>query len=69
MMKVGTGTSTQRHYAMKQGTNPKVVQEPLGHSNISMTLDVYSHVIPGMQESAVLHFEKSISGFSEAQSV
>ena len=54
---------------MKQGTNPKVLQERLGHCKRSMTLDVYSHVIPGMQESAVLHFEKSISGFSEAQSV
>ncbi len=54
---------------MKQGTNPKVLQERLRHYNRSMTLDVYSHVIPGMQESAVLHFEKSISGFSESQSV
>jgi len=34
------------------GTHPKVVQEKLGHANISMTLDLYSHVVPGMQESA-----------------
>ena len=51
---------------MKQGTNPKVVQEPLDHSNISMTLDVYSRVVPAVQESAVVHFDKSISGFGEA---
>jgi integrase len=32
------------------GTHPKVVQEILGHSQISMTLDVYSHMLPSMQE-------------------
>jgi len=37
---------------MKQGTNPKVVQEQLGHSSISVNLDVYSHLIPRMQELA-----------------
>lgn len=35
------------------GINVKVVQEMLGHSRISMTLDTYSHVLPGMQEEAV----------------
>ena len=34
------------------GTHPKVVQERLGHANISMTLDTYSHVIPSMQQDA-----------------
>jgi len=43
---------------MKQGTIPKVVQERLGHSSISVTLDVYSHVVPGMQEFAALQFDK-----------
>lgn len=32
------------------GTHPKVVQEILGHSQIAMTLDVYSHMLPSMQE-------------------
>jgi integrase len=32
------------------GIHPKVVQEILGHSQISMTLDVYSHVLPAMQD-------------------
>ncbi|HEY3994300.1 MAG TPA: site-specific integrase, partial [Ktedonobacteraceae bacterium] len=31
------------------GIHPKVVQEILGHSQISMTLDTYSHVLPSMQ--------------------
>lgn len=38
---------------LQQGINPKVVQERLGHSTIAMTLDVYSHVIPDMQDTAV----------------
>jgi len=35
-----------------QGTHPKIVQERLGHSNISLTMDTYSHVLPSMQEEA-----------------
>ncbi len=33
-----------------KGVHPKVVQELLGHSTISMTMDVYSHVLPSMQQ-------------------
>ncbi len=35
---------------LKQGVHPKIVQERLGHSNITMTLNTYSHVLPSMQE-------------------
>ena len=31
---------------------PKVVSERLGHASIGITLDTYSHVMPGMQEEA-----------------
>lgn len=34
------------------GVHPKVVQERLGHSQISVTLDTYSHVLPTMQKEA-----------------
>lgn len=34
------------------GVHPKVVQERLGHSQISLTLDTYSHVIPSLREEA-----------------
>jgi integrase len=34
------------------GEHPKVVQERLGHATITLTLDTYSHVVPGMQERA-----------------
>lgn len=32
--------------------NPKVVSELLGHASVSITLDLYSHVIPDMQQDA-----------------
>ena len=31
------------------GINPKVAQEALGHSSVTITLDTYSHVLPNMQ--------------------
>ncbi len=35
------------------GIHPKIVQELLGHTQISMTMDIYSHVLPGMQQEAM----------------
>jgi integrase len=40
-----------------QGLHPKVVSERLGHSSIGITLDTYSHVLPGMQEEAADAFD------------
>ena len=37
---------------LRQGVNPKFVQELLGHADISMTLNVYSHVLPDMGDAA-----------------
>ena len=37
---------------LSQGVHPKVVAEMLGHSQISVTLDLYSHVTPTMQQQA-----------------
>ncbi len=41
--------------AMK--VHPKVVQEILGHSQIAMTLDVYSHELPSMQEDVTKQWD------------
>ena len=38
--------------ALRNGVHPKVVQERLGHANISTTLNTYSHVTEGMQAQA-----------------
>lgn len=37
---------------LARGVHPKIVQERLGHSSITMTLDLYSHLVPGLQEAA-----------------
>jgi integrase len=38
---------------LSMGVPAKVVQEILGHSQISMTMDIYSHVLPDMQQEAM----------------
>ena len=44
-----------------KGTHPKIVQELLGHTTISITLDTYSHVLPTMQDEAVANMEDALS--------
>ena len=39
-------------HLLGSGIHPKVASERLGHSKIGITLDLYSHVMPGMQEDA-----------------
>jgi len=36
-----------------KGAKPKVISEALGHSSVAFTMDVYSHIIEGMQEDAM----------------
>ncbi|MGH9110990.1 MAG: tyrosine-type recombinase/integrase [Acidimicrobiales bacterium] len=38
--------------ALEQGIHPRVVQERLGHSTISITLGIYSHVSPTLHDEA-----------------
>lgn len=45
---------------LQQGIHPKIVQERLGHATIAVTLDTYSHVLPGLQEAAALRFEEGL---------
>ena len=47
---------------MRQGLNPKVVQERLGHATIGITLDTYSHVLPDMQDEAATRLDAVFSG-------
>jgi len=44
-----------------EGVHPKVVQERLGHAQISTTLDTYSHVLPGLEEDATRQLAARIS--------
>ncbi len=45
---------------LSMGVNPKIVQEILGHSTISMTMDVYSHVLPSMQKEAMEKWDDAL---------
>jgi integrase len=36
-----------------RGAKPKVISEALGHSSVAFTMDVYSHIIEGMQSDAI----------------
>jgi integrase len=47
---------------MSMGVPAKVVQEILGHANISMTLGIYSHVLPGMQDDAMGKWDDLLGG-------
>jgi integrase len=43
---------------LKAGEHVKVVSERLGHANVSITLEIYVHVLPGMQEGAAARMER-----------
>jgi integrase len=43
---------THATLALQAGVHVKVVAERLGHSSVKVTLDIYSHAIPAMQEDA-----------------
>lgn len=45
---------------LKEGVHPKVVSERLGHSTVAITLDTYSHVLPGMQKDAVARLDTAL---------
>jgi len=42
---------------LARGVHPKVVQELLGHSTISLTLDIYSHVTPALHAEVAAHMD------------
>lgn len=47
---------------LKEGVNVTVVSEWLGHANISITLDTYSHVLPSMQQEAADRIDTALFG-------
>jgi integrase len=48
--------------ALTVGVSPKVVSEQLGHASAAFTLDVYSHVLPHMQDDAAAKVEAALIG-------
>lgn len=51
---------THASLMIKQGQHAKVVQERLGHSTISVTMDIYARVTPDLQEQAVKKFDEEV---------
>jgi integrase len=45
---------------LRQGVDPKFVQELLGHSDVSLTLNVYSHVLPDMGDQAAIAMDAAL---------
>ena len=46
-------------HLLSAGVHPKVASERLGHSKVGITLDLYSHVLPGMQEDAAARVDEA----------
>ena len=45
---------------LKSGVHPKIVSERLGHASVAITLDTYSHMVPGLQETAARAFDEAL---------
>jgi integrase len=45
---------------LAQGVHPRVVMETLGHSQISLTLDTYSHVLPALGADAAAKMDSLV---------
>jgi integrase len=51
---------THMSHLLAAGVHPKVASERAGHASVSITLDVYSHLIPGMQEDAANRIDAAL---------
>lgn len=45
---------------LREGVPAKVIQERLGHASISTTMDLYAHLLPGIQEEAAIKFDRAM---------
>lgn len=52
---------THASLMLRQGVHPKIVSERLGHATVGITLDTYSHVLPGLQEAAARQLDEWLS--------
>ena len=50
---------------IEQGENPKTVQHNLGHSDVSFTLQIYSHTYESAQKNAALKLDETIENIRE----
>ena len=61
----GVTLRSLRHFhasmALQKGQNPKTVADRIGHSNASITLNIYGHVLPGWQQEMADAVAKAIN--------
>lgn len=59
-------TSPKRHTAatllLSQRVDPRTIMETLGHSQISLTFNTYSHVLPALQTAAADNLDAILNG-------
>ena len=53
---------THASLMLQAGVHPKIVSERLGHASVAITLDTYSHVLPGLQENTAKQFSELLDG-------
>jgi integrase len=61
----GTFHGLRHSYAtalLSANVHPAVVQSALGHSSITLTIDTYSHVMPGLEEAAARRIDDVLGG-------
>jgi integrase len=58
---------THATHLLQSGIHPKIASERLGHSKVGITLDLYSHVLPGMQNEAANKIDALLSDALQRQ--
>ncbi len=50
---------------LRAGVHPKIASERAGHASVAITMDIYSHAVPGLQEDAALRIDSALRGLLE----
>lgn len=50
---------------LARGVSPRMVMDILGHSQIAITMNIYAHVLPAMQQDAADEIDSALSGDRE----
>ena len=61
--KVPRSQATFATLLLTKGVHPEIMSEMLGHPSIAITLDTYSHVIPGLREAAANAMEEALGDY------
>jgi integrase len=56
------GRRTAWTLTLRAGIDRKIISERLGHANVSITLDIYSHCTANMQQEAAAKIDEALRG-------